>query len=103
MNRNPLSTPAWLLSGLFKSTHGTLELVKGLLIFRDETEIFFSAPLASLQEIHFPWYYLGAGVVFTVESKRYRLSFVEPGESGDIASGREACTRWKQRLIKDEG
>lgn len=98
MSRDKLSTRVWLLQGLFKSVPGTLELAQGRLSFRSAGEKVFDAPLDSLTNVAFPWYYFGAGVVFSVDSERYRLSFVEPGENGDLVSGRAAGTSWKMRL-----
>ena len=62
-------------------------------------EIIFDVSRESLTDVSFPWYYLGAGVVFSIDAKRYRFSFVEPGENGDLVSGREAGKSWKQRLL----
>ena len=63
----------------------------------------FDVPLTSLSDVRFPWYYFGAGVMFSVESKRYRFSFIEPGDSGDMLSGREIGKRWQQRLTDSAG
>ena len=98
MSRERFSSPVWVLQGLFKSTPGTLELTQGHLKLFSGGELVFDLPLDSLSKVDFPWYYFGAGAVLSFESEHYRLSFVEPGENGSIAEGREAGKRWKQRL-----
>jgi hypothetical protein len=100
MSRDRLSTPVWLLQGLFKSTTGVLELTQDHLMFKSAGEIIFATPLESLTDVSFPWYYFGAGVVLSVDSRCYRFSFVEPGENGDLIEGRAAGTSWKQRLTE---
>jgi hypothetical protein len=102
MSRERFSSPVWLLQGLFKSTPGTLELAQGRLRLLSEGGIVFDLPLDSLPKPDFPWYYFGAGVVISLESERYRLSFAEPGENGSIAEGREAGRRWKKHFLKQE-
>ncbi len=100
MSRDRLSTPVWLLQGFFKNTTGILELSQDRLVFRSAGETVFEVPLDSVTNISFPWYYFGGVVVFLIDSKRYRFSFVAPGENGDLVSGRAAGTSWKLRLIK---
>ncbi|WP_309707310.1 hypothetical protein [Armatimonas sp.] len=99
MSRDKLSTSVWLLQGLFKSTSGILELTQDRLVFKSAGETVFDTPRESLTDVSFPWYYFGAGVVLSIDSKRYRFSFVEPGENGDLVSGREAGKSWKLRLL----
>jgi hypothetical protein len=100
MSRAKFSTPVWILQGLFKSTPGTLELAQERLrLFSDEGTI-FDVPLGSLSKVNFPWYFFSVGANLSVESKRYRLSFAEPGENGNLVEGHAAGKRWKVKLSK---
>ncbi|MBB6048379.1 hypothetical protein [Armatimonas rosea] len=98
MSRDRFSTPVWVLTGLFRSAPGTLELVQGRLRLLSGGETVFDVPRESLNRVYFPWYYFGAGVKLTLEAKTYRLSFVEPGENGDLVRGCAAGKSWKNRL-----
>ena len=100
MSTDPLYSSAWLLRGHFASIPGTLELEEGLLTFSAETGCVFEVPVTSLSNVAFPWHNFGAGVTFSIGAEHYRFSFIEPGDSGDIVSGREAGKLWKQRLLK---
>jgi hypothetical protein len=96
-----MKTPAWLLKGLFHSTPGVLELKGNTLTFTSEGgERAFSAPLSAPPDIQFPWYYFGAGLILTVEGKRYRISFIEQGEYGDVRTGIQNGKAWRARLEK---
>ncbi|MGC4045670.1 MAG: hypothetical protein QM758_17905 [Armatimonas sp.] len=94
-----MKTPAWLLKGLFHSTPGTLEL-------RDDTlsltlsngERVFSTSLSTPYTVQFPWYYFGAGLILTLESTHYRISFLQQGEDGDIRTGIQNGKAWRERL-----
>lgn len=94
-----LRSPAWLLLGLVKSVPGTLECVGERLSFTSASES-FTTPLDAIETVTFPWYYFGAGLVLVIEGKRYRLSLVEPGDTGDIVTGRALGQRWKARLAQ---
>ncbi len=92
-------TPAWLLKGLFYSTPGTLELKGKTLTFTPVGgEQIFSLSLSAIHKIEFPWYYFGAGLVLTLDGTKYRISFIEQGESGDIRSGIQNGKAWRERL-----
>lgn len=56
--------------------------------------------MEALTQIYFPWYYFGAGVKLSLETERYRLSFVAPGEDGDLVSGLAAGKRWRAAVLK---
>jgi hypothetical protein len=62
-------------------------------------ELIFDVSRDALSKVSFPKYYFGAGMVIAIESKSYRLSFVEPGENGDIVTGRSVGKSWQQRLL----
>jgi hypothetical protein len=93
-----LCTPAWLLKGLFRHELGVLEYAGGRLAFTIGGRERFDVPLAEVRDVTFPWYYFGGGVKLTIRDQRYRFSFVEPGERGDIAAGRERSSAWKRVL-----
>jgi hypothetical protein len=93
-----LRTPAWLLTGIAGSLPGVLEFAGGRLSFVSEGRAVFNAPLSQVSDISFPWHYFGGGVKFRIGADAYRLSFVEPGEAGDIRGGREAGKLWKRVL-----
>lgn len=94
-----METPAWLLKGLFFSSPGTLKLRGERLIFTLDTgEQVLACPLSDIQKLQFPWYYFGAGVVLTIEGTRYRISFVQQGEDGDVRTGIQNGKAWRERL-----
>lgn len=99
-----MRTPAWLLVGLTHSVPGELNASRGRLWFQAENGTSFDAPLVTVRDVNFPWYYFGGGVQFTIEASRYRLSFVRPTSEGggvlDIPAGRDACKAWKQVLTQ---
>lgn len=97
MTNATLRTPAWLLRGLFGRTAGTLSLADGRLAFvTADLVTVFDVPIAALS-VRSPWHLFGAGIVVTIGAARHRLSFVEPGENGDVRSGRAACRVWPER------
>ena len=95
-----LDTPAWLLIGLRRSVPGNLHVGRGRLWFKAADLTVFDAPLTAVRQVSFPWYYFGGGVQFTIEARRYRLSFVRPNTEGgsvlDISAGRRIGKAWKQ-------
>lgn len=98
MKSPTFDAPAWLLRGLFGRVAGTLKLAGGRLVFTsDERVVLLDARVDDLS-VRLPWYYFGGGVVVTVGDARYRLSFVEPGENGDMRSGRAACRTFCERI-----
>lgn len=98
MTNATFRTPAWLLRGLFWRAAGTLTLAGDRLAFATADQVaVFDAPVADLT-VRSPWHLFGAGVVVTIGATRYRLSFVEPGENGDVRSGRAACRTFRERL-----
>lgn len=98
MPHKDFSSPAWLLTGLTGSVPGTLELSRGRLAFTGGPNRYFDVPLDAVQDVNFPWHYFGGGVKFRIGAERYRVSFVQPGESGDIGEGRRVGKAWKQIL-----
>ncbi len=97
-----LTTSAWLLVGLTRSVPGELHVCRGRLWLKAANETLFDVQLATVRDVSFPWYYFGGGVQFTIEARRYRLSFVRPNSEGggvfDIAAGRNAGKAWKHVL-----
>lgn len=94
-----LSSPAWLLNGLFRRRLGILVLEGGRITFSTREGQVFDVPLTSLSAVRFPWYYFGGGVILTAAGQSYRLSFVEPGDQGDLAGGREVGRLWRSIFI----
>jgi len=83
-----MKTPAWLLKGWFFSSPGTLELRgKTISLTLDGGERVFACSLSDIQKLQFPWYFFGAGLALTVDGTRYRISFTEQGEDGDLRTG----------------
>ena len=94
-----MKTSAWLLKGLFHSTPGTLQLKGDTLTFtHNGGEKAFSLFLSTPYQVQFPWYYFGAGLVLIVDGTKYRISFVEQGENGDIRTGIQNGKAWRERL-----
>ena len=94
-----LSTPAWVLDGFFRWRSGILVLDDGRLAFSTPEAQVFDVPLTSVAGVRFPWYYVGGGVILTAGDHLYRLSFVEPGDQGDLAGGRQAGRLWRSAFI----
>ncbi len=103
MSQSVLHTPAWLLRGLTGSEAGSLELANGRFTFTsDEGQRIIDVALSEVREVKFPWYYFGGGMKLSIGTERYRVSFLQPGNTGgdifDISSGREIGKRWKAAL-----
>lgn len=102
MAQHFLSYVVWLLKGLIGSETGTLTLENDRSGFTTD-EIIFDSLLADVQAVGFPWFRLGAGCILTSSGVKYKLSFIEPGNTagGEYASIREARRngqRWKTAL-----
>lgn len=98
MSNDTLRTPAWLLTGIIGSAPGVLELAGGRLTFVTGQRRVFAVPLSEVSGVSFPWYYFGGGVKLSIGPERYRFSFVQPGEHGDVGEGRRAGRAWEQVL-----
>jgi hypothetical protein len=99
LSHDRLSTPAWLLDGFLRRRSGILVLDGRRLAFSTPDAPVFDVPLTSVTGIRFPWYYFGGGVILKAGDHPYRLSFVEPGDQGDVAGGRQAGRMWKHAFI----
>ena len=92
----------WRLSGLTGSEPGHLELRSGRLSFTpmEPGKPGFDVPVTDVQDINFPWHYLGGGFKMRIGETQYRFSFIEPhNESADIGAGRESGKAWKKLLL----
>ena len=98
IDQSEMFTSAWLLIGITGSTPGNLELAQGRISFTTSDRQIFEVPVSSVTDVNFPWYYFGGGVKFRIGSESYRISFVEPGEHGNIRDGRRAGKAWKAIL-----
>jgi hypothetical protein len=103
MAQHSLTDRAWLLRSLTASETGSLTLRKGRLSFATHITV-FDCPLAAVQAVHFPWFYFGAGCVLKVNGTRYRISFIQPGntaggEHSSIGEARRKSWRWKATLL----
>jgi hypothetical protein len=105
MSQKVLHTPAWLLLGLTGSEEGTLELANGRFTFTSiDGQRVFDVALAEVREVKFPWYYFGGGMKLSIGTERYRVSFMQPGNTAggggleDIAPGREIGKQWRAAL-----
>ncbi|MGI8493952.1 MAG: hypothetical protein ACR2L1_01400 [Pyrinomonadaceae bacterium] len=112
MSEQKLCTAAWLLVGLARSEAGILRFDGGRLTFiGDESGCIFDASLAEISSINFPRHYFGAGCKLQIGVTEYRLSFIEPENSGGVGlytfggsedvsdlSGRKAGKAWKAIL-----
>lgn len=85
---NDLTVSAWLMKGITQSLPGTLEFYRDRIRFTVEDLQVFDAALTNIQNISFPFYYFGGGMKITVGGEQYRISFVEPGEDGNVFEGR---------------
>ena len=104
MPQHSLSDRVWLLKGLSGSEAGTLTLKNGRLRFVTDKPI-LECPLAEVQSVHFPWLYLGAGCTLKINGMKYRLSFIQPGntaggEYASISDARAKGRRWKAALAQ---
>jgi hypothetical protein len=102
MARPSLSDKAWRLKGLVASEAGTLTLRNGRLIFVDSNDV-FNIPITDLQDVRFPWFYFDTACILTIEGYKYRLSFIQPGNTAGgeyaiIADARRTGRRWKSAL-----
>ncbi len=79
----PIRSQVWILRGLGNSP-AVMTLVAGRLTLTSEQGAVFDTPLADVKEIKFPWYYFGGGVKLSVDSTRYRISFVRPNGAQDV-------------------
>lgn len=135
-----LQTEAWLLRGI-SSLPGMLALANGRLSYTafgcgsfwpgqlrrleedtgrpglaqrlddGEQAILFDAPLADVQDIHFPWFYFSGGVRLTVNGARYRFGFDRPVNSratidvadliGEVARAQDSGKAWKAALLDE--
>ena len=104
---------AWLLHGITRSEPGILRFDGNRLTFiSKEKGSIFNASMDEISNLSFPWYYLGAGCKMRIQTTEYRLTFIEPNDSGsDIGlytfarsegaenlAGRKAAKSWKQIL-----
>lgn len=93
-------TSIWKLSGLTGSEFGHLELKAGRLIYTPTEGVGFDVPLTQVQEINFPWHYLGGGFKMRIGSEKYRFSFIEPhNDYADISEARAKGKAWKKALL----
>lgn len=105
MSNDSLEDRVWLLSGLTGSECGVLRLKNERLRFvSDEGRQVFDAALSEVNEIKFPWLYLGVGATLKIGSEKFRLSFVQPGntaggEEVDIMDARARGKIWQAALI----
>ena len=88
MMHNDIVASVWLMKGITGTTAGTLECRSGRIKLTVDQLQMFDAALSDIGEVSFPWHYFGGGMKLTVRGERYRISFVEPGEYGDIGEGR---------------
>lgn len=98
-----LSTEAWMLEGLARSTPARLQLAGERLSLWSADQLLFDVPVEAVESVHTPWYYFGGGLHLTIDGQRYRLSFVVPtAEQGgitDIPKGRAMCKLWVETLL----
>jgi hypothetical protein len=95
-------TRVWRLSGLTGSEPGDLELNNGRLTFTPHElgTPGFDVPFAEVNDVNFPWHYLGGGFKMRIGGEQYRFSFVEPhNEAADISGGRAKGKTWKKLLL----
>lgn len=92
----------WRLTGLIGSEAGHLELRNGRLTFTpiEVGKPGFDVPLTEVQDITFPWHYLGGGFKMRIGGEQYGFSFIEPhNDNADIGGGRDVGKAWKKLLI----
>ena len=102
MAQHFLSDEVWLLKGLIASEAGTLTLQNGRLTFVTNKTV-FDGPLTQVQAVDFPWFYFGAGFILKINGMKYKLSFIQPGntaggEYASIPDARHKGQRWKAAL-----
>src|SRR5687767_8340658 len=106
MAQHFLSDKVWLLKGVVGSEEGTLTLKNGRLSLTTDKPI-FDCPLIEVQAVGFPWLYFGAGCTLKINGAKYRLSFIQPGntaggEYASIPDARRKGQRWKAALAHTE-
>lgn len=104
MTPRHLSDEVWLLKGLVASEAGTLTLMDARLRFITD-ELIFDCPLTELEAVKFPWYHFGAGCTLKIKGAKYKLSFIQPGNTADgqyasIPDARRKGRRWKTALTQ---
>ena len=104
MAQDSLVDTVWLLKGVVASEEGTLTLKNGRLSLVTDKPIFDCA-LSEVQAVAFPWLYFGAGCTLKINGAKYRLSFIQPGntaggEYASIPDARRKGQRWKAALAR---
>lgn len=142
------ASTAWLLSGVIHSLPGVLILKEGTLRYRllesgtmgksslkklafqynvpdlaerlqeEQPVELFEVGIRNLQQLHFPWYYFGGGMKFSLGHHQYKLSFIQPnntkmparfnpGQHFDNGQGiiqaRRIGKQWKDLLFTHRG
>ena len=104
MNQISREDRVWLLHGLTGSESGVLKLNRGRLSFvTDAGRQVFDAALSELKGVKYPLLSAGAGVNFEIGSEKYRVSFIQPGntamgEYASIPDARALGKAWKPIL-----
>ena len=121
-----LATPAWILAGRLRHVPGLLVADRGRLAFHTDCGPAFTAPIADVGPVTWPWWWFDGGLVATVRGERFKITFVRPNgapavdatlldalfgvaDSGfgpfravaglrDVHTGRAAAREWKQLL-----
>ncbi len=107
MNQFSREDQVWLLHGLTGSECGVLKLKNGRLSFiTDEGRKVFDADLSELTEVKYPFFYFGGGVIFKIGGEKFRLSFIQPGntslgEYASIPDARALGKAWKPIFLPD--
>jgi hypothetical protein len=117
-----LATPAWILAGRLRHVPGLLVADRGRLAFHTDSGPAFTAPIADVGPVTWPWWWFGGGLVVTVRGERFKITFVRPNGAPaveatlldaalgtgdafraaaglrDVHTGRAAAREWKQLL-----
>jgi hypothetical protein len=106
MAQHFLSDTNWLLKGVVASEAGTLTLGNGRLSLTTDKPI-FDIPLTEVQAVNFPWFYYGVGCTLKINGAKYKLSFIQPGntaggEYASIPDARRKGQRWKTMLTPSD-
>jgi hypothetical protein len=94
----------WLLRGLTGSESGVLKFNRGRLSFTtDEDHQIFNADLCELKNVKYPLLSAGTCVNFTIGGEKYRISFIQPGNTAmgadaSISEARALGKAWKPIL-----
>ena len=105
MSQPTLRSQVWLLHGLTGNTPGTLTLKNERLSFTgDDDKIIFDTASGEVSEVKFPWHNFGGGCEFKIGADKYRVSFIQPGntaggETASIGDARALGKRWKAALL----